>query len=278
MNYYYYISGLPDLQPDNYKAAPALADLAEELDAVLSKKDKSLLDIFRRRYDNDNLLRLLKDKDAEVSPLGTLTRDEWLQLIELMDNSDELHRPKDKRLLPYVLKFYVDSQTENQEKETGFSEDYLSSLYYDYAMKSSNEFVSRWFEFNLNVNNVLTALACRKYGWDIKSAVVGENNIARIIRNSTSSRDFNLKNEVEYFDTLVSISDTQDLLERERRIDALKWNWLEDNTFFNYFSVEKILVFWLRCELLHRWDNLTMEEGAEIFRSMINDLKKDVKF
>jgi hypothetical protein len=29
---------------------------------------------------------------------------------------------------------------------------------------------------------------------------------------------------------------------------------------------------------MHRWDNLSMEEGAEIFRQMINDLKKDVKF
>lgn len=278
MNYYYYISGLPDLQIDNIKSAPAMTELAEELDSLLSKKDKELLDVFRRRYDNDNLLHLMKDKEAELSPLGLLSREDWLQLIELIDNSDELNPPKDRRLLPYVLKFYTAIQDENAEREIGFSEDYLSSLYYDYAMKSTNEFVAKWFEFNLNVNNVLTALACRKHGWDIKSAVVGDNNIARIIRNSTSSRDFNLKSELDYFDNLVAISDTADLLERERRIDALKWNWLEDNTFFNYFSVEKILVFWLRCELLHRWDNLSMQEGAEIFRSMIDDLKKDVKF
>ena len=278
MNYYCYIAGLPDIQIDNQKSIPAQEEILDELKQILSKGDMALLDLLRLKYDNDNLLKFLANRDAELNPLGKLTSQDWAELIELIDNSDERNPVRDARLLKYVLEFYTTIRNEQSEEKIEFNEDFLAALYYKYGMQCKNKFVADWFEFNLNINNILTALTCRKYGWDIKSAIVGDNVVAETIRNSVSARDFNLKAEIDYFDALVSISETANLLDREHRIDALKWNWLEENTFFSSFSIEKVLSFWLRCELMHRWDNLSMEEGAEIFRQMINDLKKDVKF
>ena len=278
MNYYCYIAGLPDIQIDNQKSIPAQEEILDELKQILSKGDMALLDLLRLKYDNDNLLKFLANRDAELNPLGKLTSQDWAELIELIDNSDERNPVRDARLLKYVLDFYTTIRNEQSEEKIDFAEDFLAALYYKYGMQCKNKFVADWFEFNLNINNILTALTCRKYGWDIKSAIVGDNVVAETIRNSVSARDFNLKAEIDYFDALVSISETANLLDREHRIDALKWNWLEENTFFSSFSIEKVLSFWLRCELMHRWDNLSMEEGAEIFRQMINDLKKDVKF
>ena len=278
MNYYCYIAGLPDIQIDNQKSIPAQEEILDELKQILSKGDMALLDLLRLKYDNDNLLKFLANRDAELNPLGKLTSQDWAELIELIDNSDERNPVRDARLLKYVLEFYTTIRNEQSEEKIDFAEDFLAALYYKYGMQCKNKFVADWFEFNLNINNILTALTCRKYGWDIKSAIVGDNVVAETIRNSVSARDFNLKAEINYFDALVSISETANLLDREHRIDALKWNWLEENTFFSSFSIEKVLSFWLRCELMHRWDNLSMEEGAEIFRQMINDLKKDVKF
>ncbi len=278
MNYYCYIAGLPDIQIDNPKSIPAQEEILEELKPILSKGDMALLDLLRLKYDNANLLKFLANRDAELNPLGNLTSQDWAELIELIDNSDERNPVRDARLLKYMLDFYTTIRNEQREEKIDFAEDFLAALYYKYGMQCKNKFVAEWFEFNLNINNILTALTCRKYGWDIKSAIVGDNVVAETIRNSVSARDFNLKAEIDYFDALVSISETANLLDREHRIDALKWNWLEENTFFSSFSIEKVLSFWLRCELMHRWDNLSMEEGAEIFRQMINDLKKDVKF
>ena len=278
MNYYCYIAGLPDIQIDNAKSIPAQEEILDELKQILSKGDMALLDLLRLRYDNANLLKFLANRDAELNPLGKLTSQDWAELIELIDNSDERNPVRDARLLKYVLEFYTTIRNEQSEEKIDFAEDFLAALYYKYGMQCKNKFVADWFEFNLNINNILTALTCRKYGWDIKSAIVGDNVVAETIRNSVSARDFNLKAEIDYFDALVNISETANLLDREHRIDALKWNWLEENTFFSSFSIEKVLSFWLRCELMHRWDNLSMEEGAEIFRQMINDLKKDVKF
>ena len=278
MNYYCYIAGLPDIQIDNQKSIPAQEEILDELKQILSKGDMALLNLLRLKYDNDNLLKFLANRDAELNPLGNLTSQDWAELIELIDNSDERNPVRDARLLKYMLDFCTTIRNEQSEEKIDFAEDFLAALYYKYGMQCKNKFVADWFEFNLNINNILTALTCRKYGWDIKSAIVGDNVVAETIRNSVSARDFNLKAEIDYFDALVSISETANLLDREHRIDALKWNWLEENTFFSSFSIEKVLSFWLRCELMHRWDNLSMEEGAEIFRQIINDLKKDVKF
>ena len=278
MNYYCYIAGLPDIQIDNAKSIPAQEEILGELKQILSKGDMALLNLLRLKYDNANLLKYLDNRDAELNPLGTLTAQDWTELIEIIDNSDELNPARDRRLLKYMLDFYATINIENSEEKIGFREDFLAALYYKYGMSCKNKFVADWFEFNLNINNILTALTCRKYGWDVKSAIVGDNVVAETIRNSVSARDFNLKTEIDYFDALVSISETANLLDREHRIDALKWNWLVERTFFDTFAIESVLSFWLRCELMHRWDNLSMEEGAEIFRQMINDLKKDVKF
>ena len=278
MNYYCYIAGMPDIQIDNQKSIPTQEEILDELKQLLSKGDMALLDLLRLKYDNDNLLKFLANRDAELNPLGKLTSQDWAELIELIDNSDERNPVRDARLLKYVLEFYTTIRNEQSEEKIDFAEDFLAALYYKYGMQCKNKFVADWFEFNLNINNILTALTCRKYGWDVKSAIVGDNIVAETIRNSVSARDFNLKTEIDYFDALVSISETANLLDREHRIDALKWNWLVERTFFNTFTIESVLSFWLRCELMHRWDNLSMEEGAEIFRQMINDLKKDVKF
>ena len=278
MNYYCYIAGMPDIQIDNQKSIPAQEEILDELKQILSKGDMALLNLLRLKYDNANLLKFMENRNAELNGLATLSAQDWSEIIEIIDNSDEQNPPRDGRLLKYILDFYTTVNNENSETAIGFKEDFLAALYYKYGMECKNKFVADWFEFNLNINNILTALTCRKYGWDIKSAIVGDNVVAETIRMSASARDFNLKGEIDYFDTLVSISETANLLERERRIDSLKWNWLEEQTFFCSFSIERVLSFWLRCELMHRWDNLSMEEGAEIFRQMINDLKKDVKF
>ncbi|MBQ0007980.1 MAG: DUF2764 family protein [bacterium] len=175
----------------------------------------------------------------------------------------------------YVSRWERDPET---EETIELSEEQRATLYYEYGMKSRNKFVREWFEFNLNVNNILTAIICRNNGWDIRKAVVGNNSVAESIRENSTVRDFNLKAILDYYPTLQQIIDTENLMEREQKIDALKWQWLENNSFFNFFGIEKIISFYIRCSLLERWNILTIEEGERIFREIIDNLKKDVKF
>lgn len=150
--------------------------------------------------------------------------------------------------------------------------------YYRIRLGCRNEFVRKWTEFNLAINNILTALICRQNGWSIRDNIVGSDAVTETIMANQNVRDFGLREEFEDFGALMQILETENLMEREQKIDALKWQWLDDNTMFHYFSVERVLVQFLRAQMLNRWNILTAEEGEKVFREIIDNLKKDVKF
>ena len=65
------------------------------------------------------------------------------------------------------------------------------------------------------MNNILAALTARKYKMDVPKVVVGNNLTAEALRNS-NARDFGLADDLEYFEQLVRINDTVELVEREK--------------------------------------------------------------
>ena len=53
----------------------------------------------------------------------------------------------------------------------------------------------------------------------------------------------------------------------------LRWNWLEENSFFNFFTVEKLFSFMVRLGMVERWTTLDKEKGQQLFRELIGTLK-----
>lgn len=272
MNYYCLVAGLPDLHLDDQKGITSLSVLKHEFAELLSANDLALMRLIYASYDNANLLLYLNHKEAVLDERGFLTASDWEQLIALMR---ETEHPIDSRLYPYVHTFYLRTEEEEYDSTVVSREDFLSGLYYHYAMQCKNIFLSQWFEFNLNLNNVLTAIACRKHGFDVKSLVVGDNEIANMLRIS-NARDFSITGLFSYLEVVLRLADEPDLLEREKKIDALRWDWLEENSFFHYFGIEKILTFILKTQMMERWKNLTQEKGSEVFKGMLQQLKEEV--
>lgn len=272
-NYYCLVAGLPDIQKDDTKGFLSPRELLDEVLPQLSAEDAALLRLLYAGYDNMSFLALLRDKEAQPDPRGLLERADWEELVRLMQEEDY---PADKRLLPYYITYFRRTQEEEDFLKDMLAEDYLSGLYYDYAMKSPNRFVSSWFEFNLNLNNLLTAIFCRKHQIQPDRLIVGQNEVAKILRTS-HARDYGVANLFEYTEELLKLADEPDLLEREKKIDALKWNWLEEHTFFNYFTIEKVLAYTIRVKMLQRWKLLSFEAGSAVFRSLLAGMKEGIK-
>ena len=271
-NYYCLVTGLPELSLEDGKLSYTVANFKTEIYPQLSKSDKKLLDLFYLKYDNRNLLTLLKDKEASVdASLGNFSADELLGIIA----SFKEESAPDKKFPSYFYEF-AELYLNTPDEERFGLEDKLYGYYYDYAMKCGNPFVSTWFELNLDVNNILAAMAARKYKMEVAKVPVGTNAVADALRTS-NARDFGLADDLEYFEQLVRINDTIDLVDREKKIDLLKWNWMEDNTFFNYFTIEKIFVFLMKLEMIERWISLDKEKGNEMFRQLIGQLKDEVQ-
>ena len=139
-----------------------------------------------------------------------------------------------------------------------------------------NRFTADWFAFNRNVNNILIALTARKYGFDPAFYLVGDDVVTKALAVS-GARDFGLGTELDYMDDVIRIHDMSDPVEKERKLDLLKWEWLEDRTFFCYFSVERLFAFLIKLDIIERWTHIDKERGGKVFRSLVEQLKNEVE-
>lgn len=269
--YYCLVAGLPDISLDDGKLSYSVSDFKAELYPDLSAQDRKLIDLFYLKFDNTAILKLLKNKDAVIEDKGNFSAEELLQLIEAVREGDT----PDKKYPSYLVNF-VSQYLQLSQDELYRADDLLAALYYSYGMSFNNAFIASWFEFNLNLNNILAALAARKYKMEVSSVIVGATSICEQLRTS-NARDFGLNETLEYFEALQRIADIEELVEREKKVDMLKWKWLEDESFFHYFTIERIFVFLMQLEMIERWISLDKEKGNELFRKMIQDLKNEVQ-
>ena len=259
---------------DDGKLSYSVLDFKETIYPYLAKEDQRTVDLFYLQFDNRTLLTLLQDKDAAIDNTeGVYTPDELLSIIAAVKENDARNKKYPAYLYDFVEHYLRNKEV--GEADSALAEDLLASYYYQYAMRCSNAFVASWYEFNLHLNNLLVAITARKYKLDVARNVVGDTEVCEALRTSTA-RDFGLSPVLDYYDAVSRLSEISDLLERERKIDQLRWNWMEDATFFHYFSIERIFVFLLKLSLIERWAGLDKQKGNEAFRFIISSLKDEV--
>lgn len=270
--YYYLIAGLPELALEDNKLYCSIADFKREYYPFLSKQDRQLLDLFYLQFDNANVLKLLKDRDAAIDTRGLYSKNELLEEISLMKGGAEVNECG----LPSYLAVFLSNYFKDSFDTSVLWDDRLVGLYYAYALKCKNRFMTDWFDFNLTVNNVLVALTARKYKMDVASQIVGDTSVCEALRTS-NARDFGLSASIDYWEQLVKAGETDELVEREKRIDQLRWNWLEEHSVFQYFTIERIIVFFQQLSIIERWMPLDKDRGNQMFRSIIAALKDEVQ-
>ncbi len=208
--YYYLVAGLPELTLEDSKLSYTVADFKTELYPTLSEEDRKLIDLFYLQFDNANVLKLLKDKDAAIDSRGNYSAEELAEYISLLKEGGEVS----ERVFPSYLSTFISEYFNLTAEDDFLHEDRLAALYYAYAMKCKKKFVSAWFGFNLVINNVLVALTARKFKMDVAPLIVGDTEVCEALRTS-GARDFGLSGEVEWLDQLVKISEKEELVERE---------------------------------------------------------------
>ena len=270
--YYYLVAGLPKLALEDNKLSYTVADFKEEIYPALTVADKKLVSLFFLQYDNANVLKLLKDKEAAIDGRGVFSAEELNEYILRLKEGDRI----ENSMFPAYLSTFISEYFTNPVEENFLLENRLAALYYAYAMECKNKFVSSWFAFNLTVNNILVALAARKYKMELSSVIVGDTEVCEALRTS-NARDFGLTGEVDCMEQLMKISEISELVEREKKIDQLRWNWMEEATFFDYFTIERLFVFLLQLDMVERWMVLDKEKGNLLFRNIIATLKDEVQ-
>ena len=274
MEYYSFIAGLPDISVEDTKNVITLDVLKSDIEECVSEQDKKDLNSFYYAFDNENLCNLLLKTDNDWSNLGTLSKEQVEDFISL-SKEGKIHQ--DSYLPAYFAEFITAYYADAPIFADLSWQDQLTTLYYINAAESKNDFIKSYFEFNLNLQNILSATAARKYDIDVNKVVIGNNEVAENIRNNSSSKDFGLAPLFPFLDEVMHIEEATSTIEREQKIDALRWQWLEDNTVFHYFSKERIFAYLIKLQILERWSKMNLEEGRESFARYVKELVATVK-
>ncbi|MBE6288596.1 MAG: DUF2764 family protein [Mediterranea massiliensis] len=272
-NYYSLITGLPDLLLDDSKPTYSVSEFKELCKELLTETDKRILYYFFLKYDCLNVVKLLKNPEAVIDEKGNLTADECRELIE---QSDEMNAEVPCGAPRFLMDFILDYP---QRKDTPgfFPEDAVLLAYYRYAMQCEETEVAAWFELNFNITNILTAYIARNYGWKVENYVLDENEVSEAILNSAQAKDFNLSPILDYVDEIIKIAECEDPVMKERQIDAFKWIWLDNQTFFEPFSVVAVFAYLCKLDMNERWEKLDAETGRETFTQIVDNLRSEAR-
>ena len=142
-----------------------------------------------------------------------------ISLEKLDELFDEQLRASDKALLD-LLRAPMNEETLEQ------------------GLKAKNRFVRDWFAFNQDMNNVLVAQICRKHGFDVKTQIIGEGEVAEQLRTHATQKDFGLNELPGDYQSILALAQIEDLMQREKAQDAIRFEWLQDRTEFDFFSPE----------------------------------------
>lgn len=274
--YYYLASSLPELAFDQTKLPMTVVQFRDYLYTYLAAEDKPLVSYLTLTADNENLLNLLGKKDKPFNTLGNFPKDYIEEAIKIKEKEPPRQLPTS--LEGYLLKFIVHYKNNIPVYPQLSWKNQLARFYYDFVMNNTrNEFLVSWLKFDKNVRNILAAFNTRKHNFSLEEEIVGEDNVAFAL-TSVKAKEFGLSQDYDYVNTLMNAYENHNLYEREQQIDLLKWRTLEQMTTFNYFSVEVLLAYYIKLNILDRWIKLDKEQGRKVFEDIINKLQSSYEF
>ncbi len=271
-NYYCMIAGLPDIDLKDTKPGLSIEQMREQCEEVLTPQDKKLLFYFFLRFDCVNLVKLLKNPEAEIDQWGNFSLEQFRDLItSATELNFNVHR------YPAFMSIFAREYAFNKDKAGYFPEDEMAYQFLDYAIKTCpNRMMRRWYKLNLDITNILTAMLARSQGWSVGDFIKGEGEVQEMIREN-KTKDFNLGLEFDYIPQLMKIVDEKDPVRKEKMIDAFKWIWLDERTFFEPFDMAAVFAYLCKLEMQERWAKLDVEQGKETFQKIIDDLRSEAQ-
>ena len=264
-NYYSLVAGFREYALDSDRKGFDASEIRAEVMECLSGKDRSAVELLYGYYDCENLAATRAGRSAH-NALGNLTHEEI---------AAELERPQ--RLpekLQQVIRAYADPEGEDAEvvDTTKRFETMLFAAYYALCAESKCRFLREWAEFDRNLRNLSAAITARELNRPIEEVTVGQGEIVEQLQRSSAS-DFGLRGELSYIDAAIAaIADEQNLVEKEHKIDLIRWNEASELSSFDYFDINAVVSYLVRVNLVARWSMLDPERGREMFQRLMADL------
>lgn len=264
-NYYTLVAGFREYALDGDTKGFDIDEILLDIEEAVSAADWQAVELLYTYYDCENLVGLRNGTTA-YNRLGRIAREEL---------ENELQNPTLlSKELATVVRAYAQSDGEDAE-EVATERPFALSLfeaYYAKCSRSSSRLLRQWSEAERTLRNVVAALSARERGVAIESVVVGAGDTVDALRRS-SAADFGLRGELQWIDTLITtLSDERNIIEKERKIDLIRWSIVDGLSEQDYFNINAVLAYLIKVNIVARWAQLDRKVGAEMFERLLADL------
>jgi hypothetical protein len=156
--------------------------------------------------------------------------------------------------------------------EDGFNKEKIGLEFYKEALAHSSAFIREFFQFDLNVRNAKVRYLNQVLGRDPQKDVLSmADPDAEELGIEVEEPEF--KEEAR----LQAILEGKDILARERGIDDLYWDKIDEITLFDYLNFSKILGMVVKMMIIRRWLILDEERGREMFKRLVDEVRGTFK-
>ncbi len=140
--------------------------------------------------------------------------------------------------------------------EEGFSEDTLNAEFYAKAAESKNRFIREYFDFDGRLRNMKVNYLAKRLGKESEPYLV-----------NLEEADFEEETQIR------EILNDADFVEREQKMDELKWEKASDIARMDYFNMNAILAFLVKAKTVQRWAELDAAKGQEMFKKLVQEIR-----
>ena len=156
--------------------------------------------------------------------------------------------------------------------EDGFNKEKIGLEFYKEALAHSSAFIREFFQFDLNARNAKVRYLNQALGRD------PQKDILSLVDPEAEEKGIEVE-EPEFKEAakLQSILESKDILARERGIDDLYWDKIDEITLFDYLTFNKILGMVVKMMIIRRWLILDEQTGREMFKKLVDEIRGTFK-
>ena len=196
-----------------------------------------------------------------ISGLPDFTPD-WRQGEGVLDGyfeqMRELLSAKDNEVVSFIMK--------------GFDKEQIGFEFYKEALSHRSGFIREFFQFDLDVRNQKVRYLNQALGRD------PEKDILKL--TDPEAEETGLEPEEPEFKEagkLQGILEGSDILSRERGIDDLYWEKIDELTLFDYLNFDKVLGMTVKMMIIRRWLMLDENTGRTMFKKLVDEVRGTFK-
>ena len=266
--YYYLVAGLKEWTLESDTRGSDAAEIRDEILEAISDSDRQAVRELYAYYDCENIIAAHAGRDR-YNPLGNLSKEE----VEAVFS--ERCYSKLPKAVAEVVKRYNEADDDERDDEVALDDRFERAVFEAYYLgleKSKCSFLRAWGEFDRNLRNIAAAVAAREANRSISDVVVGRGEVVEQLTRS-SAADFGLRGELQYIDSVIAaVSDERNIVEKERKIDAIRWAEAEDIVVFDFFNINFILSYLVKVNIVARWNMLSPEVGRRMLERLMQEL------